>query len=241
MDSEKIFGDYPTTEEIAIQTLRGLIPDIISSNERFNSNFYLLQWLKAQKLNPEKTEAMIRKSVQWRQDNQIESGCTDVAFLDFSEKFGFAFGTDKDQCPVVCFPLGGKDYRKGISTYGKKEWVLYWARCYAQVEDRIFTYNKQKNYETQRINYDSSKELVFIVDSKGLSAIQMASLDVLRLSMENATNLISYFPALFRVIIFINMNIVFKGAFKLLKPILQVPYLTMEVYGSDEREWKVYH
>ncbi|CAG7732874.1 unnamed protein product [Allacma fusca] len=195
MDSRKLFGDFPTTEEIAIQSLRGLIPDIISSNERFNSNFYLLQWLKAQKLNPEKTETMIRKSVQWRQDNQIESGWTDETFLDFLEKFGFVFGTDKDQCPVVCFPLGGKDYRKGISTYGKKEWVLYWAKFYAQVEDRIFTHNKQKNDETQRINYDSSTELVFIVDSKGLSAIQMASLDVLRLSIENVTNFVNYFPS----------------------------------------------
>ncbi|CAG7816758.1 unnamed protein product, partial [Allacma fusca] len=81
MDSGKIFGDSPTAEEIAIQSLRGLIPDIISNNERFNSNFYLLQWLKAQKLNPEKTETMIRKSVQWRQDNQIESGWKDETFL----------------------------------------------------------------------------------------------------------------------------------------------------------------
>ncbi|CAG7816163.1 unnamed protein product [Allacma fusca] len=100
--------------------------------------------------------------------------------MEFSETYGFVFGTDKDQCPVVCFPMGGKDYRKGISTYGKKGWVLNWAKLYAQVEDLIFTHNKEKNDDTQRINYDSSKELAFIFDSKGLSAFQLASLDELK-------------------------------------------------------------
>ncbi|CAG7716981.1 unnamed protein product [Allacma fusca] len=234
MDSGKISGNYPTTEEIAIQSLRGLIPDIISNNERFNSNFYLLQWLKAQDLNPEKTETMIRNSVQWRQDNQIESGWKDETFLEFSEKYGFVCGVDKDRCPVVFFQLGGKDFRKGISTYGKKGWVLYWAKHYAQVEDLIFTHNKDKNDDTHRINYDSSKEITLIVDSKGFSAFQLTSLDVLRLGVVNATNITHYFPALVSLTIFVNMNTVFKGAFKVLKPILEVPYLTMEFYGSDE-------
>ncbi|CAG7678347.1 unnamed protein product [Allacma fusca] len=238
MNSDSTAKDCLTVEELAIKSLRELIPDVISANEKFKSNLYLLQWLKVEKLNPEKTEVMIRKSMEWRQENQIMSEWKDEGFLKFKKTFGFSFGVDKHNCPVGYMPASTMDYRKGISFYGKKTWVKYWSHYYMFLEDLIYNFNNEKNVDTNRISYGSSEGLTIFVDVKDFPLYQIASFEAVKLLVENLSNMRNYFPALTELCIYINMNKVFKSVFKVMKPIITLPYLTLEVYGSSEKEWR---
>ncbi|CAG7836964.1 unnamed protein product [Allacma fusca] len=228
-----------TEEDIAIKEVRARITDVIAADAKFNDDLYLLQWLKAQKLNPEMAEGMIRKSIKWRQEQNIHSNLHQVFDEDFLKEYFVPISKTKTGIPVVYVPVGSLNFKKAITKYGKNLWIKYWWMKCAQFEEEMIVFNKSQNRSNLKtLTSNSARGLVGLVNAKNFSSLQLLNLDVLRSSVEIAPAITSEFPAVFENLIFYNMNAVFKTIFVAVKPFLVGPGLTIEVYGSDEKIWR---
>ncbi|CAG7733281.1 unnamed protein product [Allacma fusca] len=229
--------DGPDAVEIALKTLRENIPDVISEDGKFDDDLYLLQWLKVNKLDPPSTAEMIKKAVEWRREMDIES-LNEEEFQEFRRVYAAIWGTTRDGRLIVYNPLGKKDLKKGIATYGKPLWMRLWTRLFLEMEARMIAFNKAKNISSQRITVDTPSCVVNVQDLSNFSALQVASIDVIKTGRENVKNLSTYFPLVINLSMMINMNNISKTIFKVVKPFLSKPYFTYEMFGTDESEWR---
>ncbi|CAG7836966.1 unnamed protein product [Allacma fusca] len=229
----------PTKEEISVIELRQRISDVILTDEKFDDDFYLLQWLKAQKLNPSKAEDMIRQSTKWRQEQKIHSDLDKEFSPEFLKKFVVPFSKTKEGVPVAYFHAGKLDFKTGITTCGKTRWAQYWGMVYTQMEDQMIAFNKVQNKDkTRTLTSDSVCGIIFLLDAQDFSSMQLLDSDVLSCSVENVKNLANYFPALAATAIIYNMNPFFATVSNAFKPFLTWPNLKLEVYGAEEKIWR---
>ncbi|CAG7836965.1 unnamed protein product [Allacma fusca] len=229
----------PTKEEIAVIELRQRISDVILVDEKFDDDFYLLQWLKAQTLNPSKAEDMIRKSTKWRQELNIHSNLAKEFSPEFIKDFVVPFSKTKEGVPVAYFHAGKMDFKAGLITCGKSRWIQYWGMVYTQMEEQMIAFNKAQNTnETGRLTSDSICGIVGLVDAQDFSSMQLLDSDVLSCAVVNIKNLANYFPAIAATFVFYNMNPFFSTLFNAFKPFLTWPNLSLEVYGTDEKIWR---
>ncbi|CAG7836967.1 unnamed protein product [Allacma fusca] len=227
-----------TKEQIEIQEVREKISDVISSNKKFDDDLYLLQWLKVQKFNPGKAEDMIRKSLKWRQEQNIHSEVAQEFPPEFLKEFPIPFTSTKDGNPVVYIHAGKMDFKKGITDCGRTRWIQFWGMLFAQMEDKMIAFNKARNTNTVQLTSEHTTGIIVLIDILDFSTLQLLNLDVLRCSVEIVGNLAKYFPAVAGTAVFYNMNPVFKTLFSAIKPLLSGPCLTLEVFGSDEKLWR---
>ncbi|CAG7731856.1 unnamed protein product [Allacma fusca] len=230
----------PTPEEIALRELRDKLEDVICDDNKFDDDFYLLQWLKAQKMNPGKAETMIRNSIAWRKTNGIiVPECADDYQCEIGESVKFLLNSkDKNGAPVVCIHLGKSDLRKAIEIFGRERVSKYFYTQFARVEAMMIEHNKRNNANTKRITSDCSTGITAILNSSGYSMRQAQSLESLRVYLDIARCGVGYFPAVLSRICFVNINRIFSMILKLIKPLLTIPGLKQEVYGHDEEVWR---
>ncbi|CAG7831630.1 unnamed protein product [Allacma fusca] len=233
-----INGRAPTKEEIAIKEVRAKLTDVILADKTFDDDYYLLQWLKAQNLNPDKAETMIRNSIKWRADEGIHTNIAAEFSNEILEQFPIPFSKTKDGVPIGFVHMGKMNFKKGVTTLGRTGWNKYWAISYAQAEELMIAYNKTYSKDNGEINSNSTRGIVGFVDAKNVSSLQLLNLDVIRRGVDSTRTLMNVFPAMFNFIIFFNMSTSFKVLFNAIKPFLTGPALTVEINGTDEKVWR---
>ncbi|CAG7732523.1 unnamed protein product [Allacma fusca] len=144
--------------------------------ELFNDLFTLLLYT-AQKLNPKRTEDMIRKSIAWRQDGKIHSDIALEYPQSFIKKYWVLFSKTKDGVPIGYLNAGAMSFKEGVTTLGRILWVKYWVMIIAQLEQQMISYNKIRNREAKQINPGSACGLVVLVDTKNFSSLQLLNAD----------------------------------------------------------------
>ncbi|CAG7831629.1 unnamed protein product [Allacma fusca] len=233
-----INGRAPTKEEVAIKEVREKLADVILVDKNFDDDYYLLQWLKAQKLNPAKTDIMIRKSMKWRMDESIHTNIAAEFSQDTLKEYPIPFSKTKDGVPLGFVHVGNMNFKKAVMTLGKVGWKKYWAMAYAQAEELMIAYNKTNSKDNGEINSNSTRGIVAFVNAENFSSLQLLNLDVIRCAVDSVWTLMNFFPPMFNFIIFYNMSSGFKAIFNAIKPFLTGPSLTVETYGTDEKVWR---
>ncbi|CAG7721200.1 unnamed protein product [Allacma fusca] len=229
----------PTKEEIAIIELRQKISDVILDNGKFDDDLYLLQWLKAQKLNPNKAEDMIRESIKWRKENNIHSDLEKEFSPEFLKDFQVPFSTSKEGIPVAYFHLGKMDMKAGITLCGKTRWYQFTGMLFSKMEDLMVASNKAQNRNKPgRLTSDSISGIIGLGDTEGFSALQIVDPTVTIVMVGVIRNLSTYFPAIFSNLIYYNMNTFSTTLYNACKPFLNWPNLNLEIYGTDEKIWR---
>ncbi|CAG7817394.1 unnamed protein product [Allacma fusca] len=236
--AQAIIGRAPIKEEVAIKQVREKLADVILVDKTFDDDYYLLQWLKAQKLNPDKTETMIRNSIKWRMDASIHTNFAAEFSQDILKEFPIPFSKTKDGVPIAFVHMGKMDLKKAVTTLGRIGWNKYWAMVFAQAEELMIAYNKTNSIDNGVLTSNSARGIVGFVDAKNFSSLQMLNLDVIRCTVDSGGTLVNFFPALFRSIIVYNMSSAFKALFNIMKPFLTGPSTTLETYGTDETLWR---
>jgi len=99
--------DFSPEELQKLAEFRAKVKDILETDEQ-KDDYFLIRWLRARSLDVSKAEEMLRKSLNWRKQEEIDGA-------DLREEIPLKFkrlnpmgrgGVDKDGNIVLIFPLG---------------------------------------------------------------------------------------------------------------------------------------
>jgi len=186
----------------------------------------LLRFLRARDMNVKKAEQMLRKSVDWRNSNDIDAVKKWQAPAAVTKDFKMYYcGEDAEKRPVYLMPIGRWDGRKILQGHSK---------------DEVCTYM----YKTLEIIMDKCKEngvLQFhaILDFTELSFWKVAHWDSLETAIRVIRDFESNYPESLFSAHLVNAPSVFWQAFKAIKPILaQCTMDKIHIFDSDKKRWQ---
>jgi hypothetical protein len=111
-----------TTEELEkIDQLRKRVTKDLELREDQVSDHYLIRWLRARSLNVSKAEEMLRKSLQWRKENGVDTILETAEIPEHLKKrmfFGYLGIDPVSELPVMLFLLGRFDIARDIEEVG---------------------------------------------------------------------------------------------------------------------------
>ncbi|CAG7822864.1 unnamed protein product [Allacma fusca] len=230
----------PTREETAIEQLRSSISDIITENDTFNDDYYLLAWLKARNMKPSKTEGMIRNSLAWRKKISLNSDMTEGMMEELRKDFPIITDTtsSSDGLPIGFAHVGKVDNQKIYSKYGWATIAHYVMKVFLQFEEAMIDHNHKKNLHTQKITQDCSPGIIVIFDIDGFPLTPSPFVDSLRIVSTLLPAITSYFPFMIEHVFMINVTKIFATILKFIKPMIPSRGNTFNVYTSGEDGWK---
>ncbi|XP_077996318.1 SEC14-like protein 2 [Glandiceps talaboti] len=105
-------GDLSPRQEEDLQKFKELLSDVL---EPHHDDHFLLKWLRARHWNVKKAEEMLRDSLKYRKQMNVDELCKTWKDPEVVEKYfvGGICGFDKKGCPVWVEPFGSLD-AKGL-------------------------------------------------------------------------------------------------------------------------------
>ncbi|CAG7734384.1 unnamed protein product [Allacma fusca] len=203
----------PDSKEIElISQFRQRVADL-NLKGRFLDDHDLLRWIRARNHNLDQAEKMIRESIKWREDNDIDNILTWNPPERFLKELPLEFlGFDNENSPVVVVPYGKWDLKKCADLGEKEEFVKY---C-----DQLFEFLLSKMEGKKKPNGDPVTQFVIIVDFKGLAYRTLASVGAVDMSLKVVRSFEANQPETLKAMYQINTNTVFAAIFALVKPII---------------------
>ncbi|GFR19083.1 SEC14-like protein 2 [Trichonephila clavata] len=113
-DSELTQSEREAVEEMRRRLAKELPRKI------YDENFLFYRFLKARDFDVDASEKMLRKTLQWRKENNVDRITTDYKFSEVFVPYftNLLLGTDKEGCPVYYIPIGDYDV-KGVHMAAK--------------------------------------------------------------------------------------------------------------------------
>ncbi|XP_021967002.2 SEC14-like protein 4 isoform X2 [Folsomia candida] len=184
-----------------------------------------LRFLRARDLNVKRGEEMLRRSVEWRESNEIETISKWEIPSEILKEFRMYFtGLDEQGYPVYLIPLGRWDGRK-ILGKGLKE------------ESIKFMYRTLETIMAACRDLGVTKFSV-IVDNDGLTLWKCAHWDSIESSIRVIKDFESNYPETLVNAYLVNTPTVFWQAFKFIKPVLAGNTLAkINIFDSDKKKW----
>ncbi|CAL1284601.1 unnamed protein product [Larinioides sclopetarius] len=193
--------------------------------------FMYYRFLKAREFDVDGAEKMLRQTLQWRKDGNVDQILTDYKVPEVLQNHlkNFLFGYDKEGCPVYYMPIGKKDVRG-----------LHMSARFYDLE-KSFVHLSE---ETAKILGQQRKKLnkylkgvVHIYDMEGLTFGNATckkgietSIKILKIHQDN-------YPEGLKALYIINASSLFTLPFNILKSFLNSRMLSkIHVYGSEG--WK---
>jgi len=193
---------------------------------------HLLKWLVARNFDEDVAEKMLRKSLEWRKINRIDTILEEWEIPEVLEKYNSmgVCGNDKFGCPVWICAYGNTDMKGIMMSVTKKTYLQY------------FAYNSEKSIkEMHRLSKLTGKSVstqTIIIDMENLSSRQMGYKPVREVGIEMAKLAEANYPESLRRIFIINAPRTFTVVFAMIRPLLtQVTLNKLKVLGCDRDEW----
>jgi len=222
-------------EQGLIVKFKGQVEDLLGSVYE-KSDLFLIRWIRARENDLEQAELMLRKSVQWRKEVQIDKLLSSMPEEYFKKNFPYWLnGVDLKGRPVLCIPMGNWDVKKAVDDGKIEEFVLYMARIYERIVQAIKDNNERNN--------DPKKNpitgFLALVDWDKFSVRQTNNLKAVQSLLQATAVFENHYPEILGDAIFINTNPVFQVLFALMKPILAPRTLGKIVcYGTNRKDWE---
>jgi len=217
----------PTSEElVAIEAFKGKVGDILRK-EQLEDDEFLIRWLRARDMNLEKAEAMLRNSMKWRADNQIDTTLDKPVDPYFSSTYPFSLtGKDKDGRPLIVLPIGRWDARKAVEE-GKTEQLLGYINFFFESVMKVL--RESENH----------KQFTAIVDWDGYSFSQFTNIKAAQTVLKMSAIYEAHYPEILWHCVFINTTAVFKLLWALMRKILAEKTVgKIQVFGTNRSEWE---
>ncbi|ODN05090.1 SEC14-like protein 2 [Orchesella cincta] len=209
-------------EKPILEQFRGVMGDLVEDERT------LVRFLRARNLDIKKAENMLRKSVEWRGDKEIEAikkwDIPGPVVKDFKVYY---CGLDSDKRPVYLMPIGRWDGRKILGQGYKDDGVRFMYKTLEMIMDQC----RQLGVTQFRV----------IVDYAELSFWKVAHWD----SIDNVIRVVKDFEANYPETLFtahfVNAPSVFWQAFKAVKPLLaQNTMDKIHIFDSDKKKWSAH-
>ncbi|KAK7051129.1 hypothetical protein SK128_003800, partial [Halocaridina rubra] len=190
----------------------------------------LLKWLVARSFNIEKAENMVKRSIDWRKELDVDT----VLKWDVPEVLlkyypvGMA-GHDREGLPVWIIPFGGCDMRGLLSSVRKRDYVRYTIRVLeASIQDMAV--------QTQRLGHPVTQQCC-IFDLEDFSLRHVTWKPAMDVILELVQLYEANYPELLKCAYVINAPKVFTLAYAVIKPFLHdVTLKKIKIYGYSG--WK---
>jgi len=221
---EDVELDLDPQEYSQLQKLAGRVTDISGEMTEVTT---LIRYLRARDGNVDKAEQMLRKSVKWREENNVVSyrrgyklppALQDDYIIE-------VIGNDYEGHPVVYAPLGQWNIRDKISEGYLEETME--ARFY-MLEAVIM----------DAISRSQKHQFVLLVDLSGLTFYKVAHLETTNVVIKIFQDFDHHYPERLRAAFVVNPPWVFPYAFSLIKPWLAPKTLSkVNILHGDRNKW----
>ncbi|KAI4882304.1 hypothetical protein NFI96_011117, partial [Prochilodus magdalenae] len=150
-------GDLSPKQAEALEQFREKIQDVLPQCP-YQSDHYLLRWLRARNFNVQKSEAMLRKHLEFRKNMKVDTLLTDWKPPEVLEKYvpgGFC-GFDRDGNPVGYDFIGPVDMKGILLSASKQDFIKYKIRECEMLQKIYESQSKRlgKNVESMTTIYD---------------------------------------------------------------------------------------
>ncbi|CAG7786223.1 unnamed protein product [Allacma fusca] len=215
--------------ELFKDTLGEYIKDELDSYQRHDAN--LLRWLRARDLNVDKAEKMLKASMIWRKNNDVDKILSWRKPQFFSNGFNFmAPGVDKDGCILCIVPFGKWDLRGAVEA-GHRADVVRFAN---QILEQGFQFMKKESNDKKILN-----QFIIIFDWTGFSLNQILSRETVDTMMECLRLFEANYPETLKEAYVVNAPAIFEIVYNLLKPFVSARTLAkLKVYSTNPEQWR---
>ncbi|ODN04835.1 SEC14-like protein 2 [Orchesella cincta] len=215
----------PTPEEIkVIQKFREQVSDVLDNEERREDSF-LIRWLRARDMNLHKAGELIRHSLNWRAENDIDNVLERKFDEFYFQHFPYsAEGYDKTGRPVtsISYANGKWDFRKVDEPDRAEGFKAYTAYIFEDIVNKI----RMQNAKRKTTGEPPVRQYILLIDYTGFTYSQLI-------------NFAAHYPELLYKCIFINCPGFIGTLMSLLKPLLaNKTFQKIEYYGYNREEWE---
>lgn len=215
-------------EVAALNTLRALVSDVLQEK---HDDVFLLRWLRARNNDPVKAEQMLRASLVWRRQRNLDDNSNQYVPPKLLQRYlplGQC-GTDKDGCPVWILPFGYYDIRGLLQSAKKADLIMHVVHVVEGVMMRM-------EQQTIKLGQPITQHYL-IIDLEQFGILHFMWKPAFNL-MRTLVNLYdNNYPELLKRAMLINAPKIFHVAFALLKPFIhENTQKKIVLYGKDG--WK---
>ena len=190
----------------------------------------LIHFLRARKLDIQKTKIMILKYLHWLIDSNVEEIYLNFNIPNFEEvKLYYLHGyhkTSKKGCPIYIQFMGEIDVEKLCELIPSSDLTKYSTKLYSKMERELFpacskAFNKYVHGLVSIIDFNKMAKNMF---NKKLRNIVESDLSICQ----------NYFPECLDTAIVINAGLIFKAAYTVCKPFIDSKTRSkVHIYGND--------
>ncbi|CAL8073406.1 unnamed protein product [Orchesella dallaii] len=231
MGTQQVSSPFSAEETQKIQQLRSACSGILNADQ--NDDYYLIRWLRARNMDLGKAEEMLRKSMKWRKDNEVD-GIMDREEVPMKYRRIFptgVFGRDIDDDVVIFIPYGRYCHKLVIGPEGMETTLRYHIIWMETMESLVRKAEKETGKKGLRlvelVDFDqyAYKEMMY---SQGREFLIKTN----KVADEN-------YPELMKSMIIINAPKIFSMLFGLIKPFMSKETISkISIIGGDEQIWK---
>ncbi|CAL8125439.1 unnamed protein product [Orchesella dallaii] len=223
IEETKLVGDF-----------RKRVSDVLKNKEQ-NEDIFLIRWMRARDLNLDKAEDMLRNSLIWREENNVDK----VLEVKFDPFYLLEFpcnvlSQDKIGNPVFAIPIGKWDFRKIVSQGKTEEFKLYVSYMFETIMQGMRERNLKRNPDQLPIS-----QVTVVADWAGYSYMQLVNIKAVQQLLHMASVYEAHYPEVLHKCFFINCPSFFNIVLAMLKPILAPKTLgKITCHGSNMSEWE---
>ncbi|CAG7734304.1 unnamed protein product [Allacma fusca] len=225
-------GVFTGAEQTALVKFRANISDLIERlGDKESHDANLIRWLRARDLNLEKAEEMLRTSLQWRLENNIDDLAKDILFDEYLLKnMPLKPGSrDKQGTIVLVCPFGRWDIKEMIND-GYKEKMHYYVFKFLELFSTQLQSLNKENIQTQ---------VVIIFDYDQFMMKQAFSQQVIKWVMEFFRLFDAHYPERMKAAYVVNVPKIFEIFWPVINPVLSARTLSkVRVLGGKSNHWR---
>ncbi|CAG7838292.1 unnamed protein product, partial [Allacma fusca] len=228
-------------ENVLIKELRKRISDVIPKNPQFDEEFYLYFWLKVGKFDLDKTEGLIRETVNWRKVNDAKKATESDYHPGVSKSFHITFdGITKSGFSVWTAAAGRFRFSETIAKYGKEAVVYYWLQLACKAEKQLIERNREarKKHGDSVGTWELRQKSWLILDMSHMQLSDLLNREVISVMLALVKMCVTHFPSLEGNLMFINSGKIMEILFKFIRPVLSGPQIALVIYGSNRDKWR---
>ncbi|CAL8111774.1 unnamed protein product [Orchesella dallaii] len=186
----------------------------------------LLRFLRAREGDIPKAEEMLRKSLDWRKENNVSSYINWKPPTVIAEDFRFNYlGLDKDGYAVMFLPIGRWCIREKIEKGHKDD---AWLFRFHLLETFI-----------HHVEQSTQKQFVIILDLSECSYKKVAHYETIQLLLAAFRDFEANYPERLRAAYVIRAPWVFSYVYAFIKPLLSGHTLSkVKIFDDDETKWR---
>ncbi|CAG7834807.1 unnamed protein product [Allacma fusca] len=192
-----------------------------------DSDMFLLRWIRARENNLDHAEDMLRKSLFWRKENNLDSW-KQPANLKTDLPYEIV-GYDQNNCPVVMIQGGRWDFKKLVADGQRQDFLNFKQSIYEEI---LETMRGKTTPEGVPVTQG-----IFIIDLNCSSFSQM-SFQVLGMMKEDGQRFEANYPEILKNLYFINAPWFLNMVMNIMKTIVSAKTVgKINVFPSDPTKW----